>query len=132
MLIVCIGLPLLAIAGWVGSGPIRRHNKAQHDVDALAQALRAYASEQGDLPKGSFATICRLLRGESVDGQNPQHLDYIEAEGQEINSKGEILDPWGNPYRVVLDRFLKVYSCGPTGKDTDGKGDNIIAHETSR
>lgn len=125
MLIICISLPVLAIAGFMISGPIRRHNKAQADVNALMQALNAYANEQGELPHGSFATICQLLRGKSVDGQNPKHLDYIDAEGQEVNDKGEFVDPWGHPYRVVIEKGLHVYSCGPDGVDAHGQGDNI-------
>lgn len=125
MLIICIGLPILVVAGIVVSKPIRRHTKAQTDVNALAQALSAYTSEQGDLPHGDFATICRLLRGESVDGQNLKRLDYISAEGQEVNPKGEFLDPWGNPYRILFEQGAHVYSCGPNGKDEKGQGDDI-------
>ena len=125
MLILCIGLPVLAIAGLAVSAPIRRHSKAQADVNALQAALGAYVSEQGELPHGSSATICRLLRGESVDGQNLNKLNYIEATDQELNAKGEILDPWGNPYRILLENGLRVYSCGSSGNDEHGKGGNI-------
>ena len=123
---IYIGLPVLAIAGLLVSQPIRRHNKAQNDVNALMQGLSAYASEQGELPHGSYATICRLLRGESIEGQNPKRLDYIEVEAQELNAKGEILDPWGNPYRIIIENGLHVYSCGPSGIDKYGQGDNIV------
>ena len=125
MLIVCIGLPVLAVAGFMISGPMRRHAKAQNDVNILMQALSAYISEQGELPHGDFATICRLLRGESVGDQNPKRLDYIRAEGQEVNQKGEFLDPWGNPYRIVVEKGLHVYSQGANGNDERGKGDDI-------
>ena len=124
-LIICIGLPMLAIAGFAVSEPIRRHNKAQTDSAILVQALSAYAREQAELPHGSYSTICRLLRGESVDGQNPKRLNYIEAEGQEISTKGEFLDPWGHPYRIVFEKELRVYSGGPTGADDRGKGNHI-------
>ena len=125
MLAICIGLPVLALVGFLISGPIRRHNKAQADVNVLMQALSAYASEHGELPHGSYATICRLLRGESVDGQNPKHLDYIDVEGQDVNTKGEFLDPWGNPYRIIIEKGLHVYSCGPNGVDDRGQGDDV-------
>lgn len=127
MLIICISLPVLAIVGFAVSGPIRRHNKAQADVNALMTALSSYASEQGELPHGSYATICQLLLGKSVDGQNTKHLDYIDAEGQEVNAKGEFLDPWGNPYRIIVDKGLHVYSCGPNGIDDHGAGDDVVA-----
>ena len=126
LLIICISLPVLAIIGFLISGPIRSHNKAQNDANVLFQALSVYATEQGELPHGSYATICQLLRGKSVDGQNLKRLDYIEAEGVETNAKGEIIDPWGNPFRISYDKKLKVYSCGPNGHDDQGAGDDIV------
>ncbi|MEI8314963.1 MAG: type II secretion system protein GspG [Verrucomicrobiota bacterium] len=125
VLIVCIGLPGLVLAGFLISGPIRRHSKAQNDVNALMQALSAYASEQGELPHGDCATICRLLRGESVDGQNPKRLDYINAEGKEVSAHGELLDPWGKPYKIIVEKGLRVYSSGPNGNDERGQGDDV-------
>ena len=127
MLIICISLPVLAILGFLISGPIRNHNKAQSDTTVLLQALSAYATEQGDLPHGSYATICQLLRGKSVESQNTKRLEYIETEGIETNAKGEIIDSWGNPFRISYDKKLKVYSCGPNGHDDQGAGDDIVA-----
>ena len=127
LLIICIGIPVLAIVGFLISGPIRSHNKAQNDVNVLLQALSAYASEQGELPHGSYTTLCQLLRGKSVDGQNAKRLEYIEAEGVDCNAKGEFIDPWENPYRISLEKQLRVYSCGPNGRDENGAGDDIVA-----
>ena len=127
MLIICIALPSLAIIGFMISGPIRSHKKAQNDATVLLQALSAYATEQGELPHGSYVTICQLLRGKSVDGQNSKRLEYIESEGVEANAKGEIIDPWGNPYRISFDKKLKVYSCGANSHDDQGNGDDIVA-----
>jgi len=124
-IMICIALPVLAIAGLAVSVPLRRHAKAQTDVNCLMQALTAYAADHGDLPHGSCATICQLLRGQSVDGQNTNRLDYIAADSQELNAKGEFLDPWGNPYRIVVEHGLRVYSCGPDGIDNHGQGNNI-------
>ena len=58
MLIICISLPVLAIVGFLISGPIRSHNKAQNDANVLFQALSVYATEQGELPHGSYVPIC--------------------------------------------------------------------------
>jgi len=127
LILICIGLPVLAVAGFLLSGPIRRHKKTVADVTTIMQALSAYASEQGELPRGTFGVICQLLQGKSIEGQNPKHLDYITVEDQEVNSKGEILDPWGHPYRVIVEQGLHVYSCGPNGLDEHGKGDDIEA-----
>ena len=127
MLTISIGLPVLALGTWLISGPIRQHKKAQSDATALFQALNAYAAEQGELPHGSYATICQLLRGKSLDGQNTKHLDYIEAEGVEINAKGEFLDPWGHPYVINFEKRLRVFSCGPNGRFEEGQGDDIVA-----
>ncbi|MEI6083233.1 MAG: hypothetical protein WCS70_02915 [Verrucomicrobiota bacterium] len=126
-IVAALGIPILAVVIFFLTAPLRREQRAQHDVDVLLLALNGFVREQGDLPIGDTATICRLLRGESVDGQNPKRLDYVEAEAYEVNAKGEFVDPWGVAYRIVLDRNARVYSCGPNKVDDQGKADDIVA-----
>jgi type II secretory pathway pseudopilin PulG len=115
------------IAVWFISRPARQRSHARHDVDVLAVALDGFALEQGAYPRGDFAQICRLLRGETIDGQNPRRLDYVEVQAYEINAKGEFIDPWGEPYRVDFSPVVRVYSCGPNRVDERGGGDDIVA-----
>ena len=104
-----------------------KHSQARHDVQVIALALDGFAFENGDFPKGTRGEICRLLRGESINGQNPKKLDYVEALPTEMNGTGEFLDPWGDPYRISVDPKTRVYSCGPNRLDEHGDGDDITS-----
>lgn len=109
--------------------PARQRARAQHDTDVLRVALAFYRHDYGEFPSGSPATIARLLRGESVGGQNPRRLDYIEIHPRELNADGELIDPWGMPYRMVTEPRLVVYSCGPNRVDEGGAGDDIVGKQ---
>jgi type II secretory pathway pseudopilin PulG len=108
--------------------PWLQQRQAKHDVDVLALSLEGYATEHdGEYPRGTPAEIAALLRGQSVGEQNPQKLDYIEAEAHEINANGELIDPWGTPYRFLFKPSARVYSCGPNRLDERGDGDDITS-----
>lgn len=101
-----------------------KHHRAQRDVAALALALEIYAKEQGDYPTGDAAQIAALLRGESRAGQNAKRLDYIEVTANETNTAGALIDPWGTPYRLLMNPG-RAYSVGPNRRDEQGAGDDI-------
>ena len=114
----------------VGGLVLVRANKvsqARHDVQVIALTLDGFAHENGDYPRGTPAEICRMLRGETINGQNPRKLDYVEAQPHEVNGLGEFVDPWGEPYRMSFDRVARVYSCGPNRIDEHGAGDDITS-----
>jgi type II secretory pathway pseudopilin PulG len=99
---------VVAAAAWFLTRPARQRAKARHDVEVLALALDGFAREQRECPRSDFAQICRLLLGETVDGQNPRKLDYVEAQQYEISTRGEFVDTWGTPYRVLLSPAMRV------------------------
>ncbi len=108
--------------------PWLQRRQAKHDVEVLALSLEGYATEHdGEYPHGTPAQIGSLLRGQSMGDQNPQKLDYIEAEAHEINAAGELIDPWGTPYRILFTPSARVYSCGPNRLDEQGNGDDITS-----
>jgi type II secretory pathway pseudopilin PulG len=116
-----------AVVGAFTVAHVSKHSQARHDVQVIALALDGFTFENGDYPKGTRGEICRLLRGESINGQNPKKLDYVEALPSEMNSTGEFLDPWGEPYRISVDPKVRVYSCGPNRNDEQGDGDDIAS-----
>jgi type II secretory pathway pseudopilin PulG len=116
-----------AVVGAFTVTHVSKHTQARHDVEVIALALDGFASENGDYPKGTRGEICRMLRGESINGQNPRKLDYVEALPTEMNGTGEFLDPWGQPYRISVDPKTRVYSCGPNRVDDHGDGDDITS-----
>lgn len=116
-----------AVVGAFTVAHVSKHSQARHDVQVMALALDGFALENGSYPKGTRGEICRLLRGESINGQNPKKLDYVEALPTEMNGAGEFLDPWGEPYRISVDPKVRVYSCGPNRLDEHGDGDDIAS-----
>ena len=116
-----------AVVGAFTVARVSKHSQARHDVQVIALALDGFVLENGGYPKGTRGEICRLLRGESINGQNPKKLDYVEALPSEMNSTGEFLDPWGEPYRISVDPNVRVYSCGPNRVDEHGAGDDIVS-----
>jgi hypothetical protein len=102
------------------STPIRRQYRAQHDVNELLLALKAYQITFGNPPQGSVAQICASLRG-----NNPTKEPVVES--YTTNDSGEFIDPWGMPYRFSMASKFSVYSCGPNKADDQGRGDDIIA-----
>jgi type II secretory pathway pseudopilin PulG len=121
---------LIAVAATVGvfmASRIGKHSQARHDVQIIALALDGFMHENGEYPKGTHGEICRMLRGESINGQNPKKLDYIEAQPYEVNASGEFVDPWGEPYRFSIGPKVRVYSCGPNHIDEQGEGDDITS-----
>jgi type II secretory pathway pseudopilin PulG len=128
---VALALKIGAVLGVVillaiifGPSAYRAHC-ARRDSRALVVALEVFVLENGDFPKGSYADICALLRGETRNGQNPRKLDYIEASVGEMNAAGEFVDPWGSPYKIATEGKLRVYSFGKNRKDDQGTGDDL-------
>lgn len=116
-----------AVAGAFTIVHVSKHLQARHDVQVTAIAMDGFAMENGDYPKGTRGEICRMLRGESINGQNPKKLDYVEAMPTEMNGSGEFVDPWGVPYRISVDPKARVYSTGPNRIDEHGDGDDIVS-----
>lgn len=115
-----IGVPVLAVGIYFLFTPIRRQYHAQHDVNELLLALKAYQITFGDLPQGSAAQVCTAL-----SGRNPTKEAVVES--YETNAAGEFIDPWGTPYRFSFERNLSVSSFGPNRTDDQGRGDDIVA-----
>ena len=124
-LLIGIGVPVVLAALYLFSGPFRRQNRARHDCDELLLGLQAYAVSFGQLPEGTLAEICAVLRGEDVRGQNPKHEAVVEA--YETNPAGEFVDPWGTAYRIEVGHKSRVISLGPNRVDDHGSGDDIVA-----
>ena len=126
VVITIVFLVVVAIGAFAYSRS-HKFSRARNDVQVIALTLDGYAQENGDYPKGTPGEICRMLRGESVNGQNPKKLDYVEAQPFEVNSAGEFVDPWGEPYHFSTEPKPRVYSSGPNRVDEHGDGDDIAS-----
>jgi hypothetical protein len=94
-------------------------------VDGLLHATNAYATEYGSPVSGSPAQILATLRGD-----NPRKIIFFDTVARCINGQGELIDPWGTPYRFDLSDAEKprIWSCGRNRKDEGGaEGTDDIA-----
>ena len=91
---------------------------------ALDDALLKYREEIGRFPEGSAGEIVSALCG-----RNEKEKAYLVLAPTAVNEHGEMLDPWGTPFRITFDtvnNVPKIHSAGPNlifedkpGKHTD-------------
>lgn len=92
-----------------------RTNKFNEDVDNLFYALQQYKERVGAWPVGNNAEIAKALMG-----QNPKNLIILVGRKQDLNSKGEFVDPWGTPLRIYFaGEGILVRSAGPNKRFDD-------------
>ncbi len=102
--------------------PLRK-SAVQVTGEQLRFALKAYQSEYGSYPIGDYRQICRALCG-----NNPKNIEFFERDPKHRNALGEIIDPWGTPFRIDLSPHPvepRIQSAGknrafePRTKDSD-------------
>lgn len=125
---------------------------AQTDLAAIETAFSSYFEEYRRWPMGLvgvdvetaeqgvpgvevLSPLVRLLGGENLNGLNPKQVPFMR--GQKLDSAGAFVDPWGHPYKFMLDynrdnrlefsysgaplslnRWIAVWSRGPISDET--------------
>ena len=82
-------------------------------LENLRGVFHSYASALGGNPTGTNPEITAALKGE-----NPRQTNFLkEEEGQRVNEKGELIDPWGTPYffHALSGKEMEIHSAGPDG-----------------
>jgi hypothetical protein len=82
-------------------------------LENLRGVFHSYASALGGNPTGTNPEITAALKGE-----NPKQTNFLkEEEGQRVNEKGELIDPWGTPYffHALSGKEMEIHSAGPDG-----------------
>lgn len=94
---------------------------ASGQASLLTEALTLYQREYGRSPAGDQASVIKALtRG------NPRQIEFIEPPPKALNKKGEFIDPWGTPYKIIPmptpddPLRLGVYSFGKNKKNEQG------------
>ncbi|MBI5772164.1 MAG: hypothetical protein HZA89_00290 [Verrucomicrobia bacterium] len=83
-------------------------------------ALHTYKADFGAYPAGDTRTIWRSLRGE-----NPKKMVFINFDSKSFSSEGDLLDPWGTPYRLEFSEGKPhVRSAGPNQRFDDPRDKN--------
>jgi hypothetical protein len=84
--------------------------KFQTDADNLILGLQQYREFVGNYPTGNNITIAKALLGRT----EKKVLILAVRNKSDINDKGEILDPWGTPFRFYFsDNEVMIRSAGP-------------------
>lgn len=89
--------------------------KFNEDVENLFVGLQKYKERVGSYPMGGNAEVAKALQG-----NNPKNVIILVGRKNEVNEKGEFVDPWGTPLRIYFsDSGVLVRSAGPNRRFDD-------------
>lgn len=92
-----------------------RTARFNEDVENLFTGLQKYKERVGSYPIGSNAEIANALQG-----HNPKNVIVIVGRKNDLNEKGEFIDPWGTPLRIYFsDNGVLIRSAGPNRRFDD-------------
>jgi hypothetical protein len=121
-ILLVVGLITVLIgAGWVVRAWTTwrvnaRTSKLNDDIENLFAALQQYKENLGGYPVGAGnSEIAKALRG-----KNPKNVIILVGKKNELNEKGEFIDPWGTPLRIYFsDNGVLIRSAGPNKRFDD-------------
>ncbi len=92
-----------------------RTAKFNEDVENLFIGLQKFKEVVGNYPLGGNAEVAKALQG-----HNGKNVIILVGRKNELNEKGEMLDPWGTPLRVYFsDNGVLIRSAGPNRRFDD-------------
>ena len=124
-------------------------SRARSEMMSIVSAINAYANEYGVMPAGTANGsndcvyvgewgsnkanyICNILRAIDTTN-NPKRIVFLEIPEKSMqgectiqghphtytSDEGYFLDPWGNPYAIVMDTSFDGQIGGPNGLNGD-------------
>lgn len=94
--------------------------KFTQDADNLVLGLQQYREFMGHFPTGSLIEISKALSGRSTQGDKAVLI--VVGGKNEMNTKGEIVDPWGTPIQIYFSQNgILIRSAGPNKVFEDSK-----------
>ena len=89
--------------------------KFNDDVENLFIGLQKFKEHVGSYPTGSNGEIAKALMG-----HNAKNVIILVGRKNEVNEKGEFVDPWGTALRIYFsDAAVLVRSAGPNRRFDD-------------
>jgi len=84
---------------------------ASNQASLIFTACQAYKIEYGTLPQVSENNRLK----EILCGDNPRKMEFLTFRPNDVSSNGEMIDPWGTPFRITFDPDSKIHviSAGP-------------------
>jgi hypothetical protein len=111
---VIVGI-IYAGKAWTTLRVNARTSKFNEDVENLFTGLQKYKERVGSYPVGGNAEVAKALQG-----NNGKNVIIIVGRNQELNDKGEFVDPWGTPLRIYFsDTGVLIRSAGPNRRFDD-------------
>ncbi len=102
-----------------------RTARMNEDMLNLFDACQKYKEHVGSYPIGSNSDIAKALRG-----QNAKNVIILVGRKNQMNEKGEFVDPWRTPLRIYFsDNGILVRSAGPNRRfddSTASDGDDLF------
>lgn len=118
---IAIGMVTVVIAigwatrAWSTMQVKARTEKFNEDVENLFIGLQKFKETVGSYPMGGNAEIAKALKG-----NNAKNVIILVGRKNELNEKGEIVDPWGTPLRIYFsDSGVLIRSAGPNRRFDD-------------
>lgn len=87
----------------------------------LNAAFNQYYAEYGIFPKGTNSAVLKVLLGD-----NPEKIQFFNADPRRIDSKGELLDPWETPYDIQISDQTNYTIRSAGASRAFGDKDDII------
>jgi hypothetical protein len=83
------------------------------EMSQLYTAVQAYKTEYGALPRNPGNQV--LIK--TLTGSNPRKIEFISLKHWELNSRYEMVDAWGTPFRFIFTTSgdIRVQSPGADG-----------------
>ena len=113
---------VLLVVGWLVLPYITQRTdpkvaKFNENAESLVIGLQQYKEFVGSYPTGSLVDISRALTG-----QTDKKVLILVTRKSELNTKGEIVDPWGTPIQIYFsNNAILIRSAGPNRIFEDSK-----------
>jgi hypothetical protein len=117
-----VALVVLVCAGWMATPYLSQKTdpkvaKFNEDAESLIIGLQQYKEFTGTYPTGTLADISKALTG-----QSDKKVLILVTRKNELNTKGEIVDPWGTPVQIYFNQnTILIRSAGPNRVSEDSK-----------
>ncbi len=104
-----------AVSAWQTFQVNARTSRFNADIDSLFECLQKYKEHVGSYPVGGNSEVVKALKG-----QNSKNVIILVGRKNEVNEKGEFVDPWKTPLRIYFsDNGVLVRSAGPNKRFDD-------------
>lgn len=100
------------------------YHRADRDLTQLSVAIKAYYADFGSWPPAGATEDGPLTR--ALSGKNPREVVYFEFPSDAAGMA--LLDPWGVPYRFMIEGGTNAVfrSSGRNRLDEAGREDDIV------